>query len=193
MRFLRDALITFGALVAIAWIVAYARVRAGLAADAEPGTVERAIASRLVRLSIPADVKQRNNPFRTDGTVWQAAADYYGDHCAACHGSDGHGQTVLGQNMYPKTPDLADPAVQRFSDGELFYVIQNGVRWTGMPAWKREYSPDETWRLVSLIRAVPHLARGALESAALGAEPETTAHHLHQTPEDGAETDHSKH
>jgi len=183
MRFLRDALITLVVLIAVVWIAAYSRVRAGgLAADAEPGRVERAIASRLNRLSIPADARQQNSPFRADTTVWRTAADHYGDHCAACHGGDGHGATVLGQHMYPKTPDLADPAVQRLSDGELFYVIQNGVRWTGMPAWKHEHSPDDTWRLVSFIRAVPHLTRDDLESAGLDAAGEAGGHH-HQEHE----------
>jgi hypothetical protein len=54
------------------------------------------------------------------------------------------GEAVMGQNMFPKVPDLAEPVVQRSSDGDLFYIIQNGVRWTGMPAWKGEHSADES-------------------------------------------------
>jgi mono/diheme cytochrome c family protein len=69
--------------------------------------------------------------------------------------------------MYPKSPDLADPAVQRLSDGELFCIIQNGVRWTGMPAWKHDHSTEETWRLVSFIRALPTLTRTDLEGVGL--------------------------
>jgi cytochrome c553 len=184
MRFLRDALITIAVLIVIVWAVAYTRVRAGgLSAEAEPGEVERAIASRLVRLSIPSDAKQKKNPFGTDSTIWRTAADHYGDHCAACHGSDGHGKTDLGENMYPKTPDLTDQAVQRLSDGELFYIIQNGVRWTGMPSWKHEHSPEDTWRLVSFIRAVPELTRADLESVGL----ETTEQDEHHRHEAGAE------
>jgi mono/diheme cytochrome c family protein len=179
MRFLRDALITILVLVVIVSVVAYSRVRAGgLSAEAEPGRVERAIASRLARLSIPSDAKQQANPFRADTTVWRTAADHYGDHCAGCHGPDGHGKTVVGQAMYPKTPDFADPTVQGRTDGELFYVIQNGVRWTGMPAWKHEHSPDDTWRLVSFIRAVPTLTRADLQS--VGLDSSTEHHEPHQ-------------
>src|SRR5262245_43528097 len=168
MHFLRDALITIVILIVIVWLVAYSQVRAGgLSADADPGNIERAIASRLVRLSIPTDVKQQNNPFGTDATLWRTAADHYGDHCATCHGSDGRGQTVVGENMYPKSPNLADAAVQRLSDGELFFIIQNGVRWTGMPAWKHDHSAEETWRLVSFIRAIPTLTQSDLEAVGL--------------------------
>jgi len=70
----------------------------------------------------------------------------------------------MGENMYPRVPDLADPAVQRFSDGALFSIIQNGVRWTGMPAWKREHSPEDTWKLVAFVRRVPSLTAADLEA-----------------------------
>ena len=176
MRFVRDALITVALLVVLVWLVAYPRVRAGgLAADAQPGKLEQAIATRLARLSIPADARRQESPFRADASTWRTAAEHYRDHCAACHGDDGHGKTQLGQAMYPKTPDLADPIVQRMSDGELFYVIQNGVRWTGMPAWKREHTTDDTWRLVSLVRALPTLTHADLQSAGLGSQPEQNA------------------
>ena len=165
MRFLRDALITLIVLFAVVLILAYTRIRAGgLSADTEPGTVERTVAARLVRLSIPTDAQRLQNPFREDSAAWRAAADHYDDHCAICHGSDGHGRTEMGENMYPKVPDLADAGVQRLSDGALFSIIQNGVRWTGMPAWKREHSAEETWQLVSFIRKVPSLTSQDLES-----------------------------
>jgi len=164
MRFLRDALITLVVLVAVISIVVYARVRAGgLSADATPGAVERTVASRLVRLSIPSDAQQRQNPFASDANAWRAAADHYGDHCAVCHGADGHGRTEMGENMYPKVPDLAAPSVQNLSDGAIFSIIENGVRWTGMPAWKNEHSDEESWRLVSFVRKVPSLTAQDLE------------------------------
>ena len=146
------------------WVVIYLRLRAGaLSADSQPGAIERAAASRLVRLSIPADADRQQNPFQADAETWRSAVAHYGDHCAVCHGRDGRGKTDLGQNMYPTVPDLADASVQRKSDGALFYIIQNGVRWTGMPAWKREHSPEDTWRLVSLIRKMPSLTLEDIE------------------------------
>ena len=161
MRFVRDAFITIVVLIVVVWFIAYYRVRAGgLAADAEPGQFERAVATRLERLSIPAGARELNNPMgTTDPTIWRTAADHYGDHCAGCHGKDGHGKTDMGENLYPKTPDLAGPAVQRLSDGELFYIIEFGVRFTGMPAWGDGSSEGEKigWNLVHFIRRLPSL------------------------------------
>jgi mono/diheme cytochrome c family protein len=163
MRFLRDAIITIVLVALVAAAAVYVQIRrGGLSADAQPGTVERAIAARLVRLSIPPDAKRQQNPLR-DGNAWRSAVAHFQDHCALCHGRDGRGRTGMGDNMYPKVPDLTASATQTRSDGELFYIIQNGVRWTGMPAWKREHSPEETWSLVSFIRKMPSVTGPELE------------------------------
>jgi mono/diheme cytochrome c family protein len=90
------------------------------------------------------------------------------------------------KNMYPKASDLTHPDVQQRSDGALFYIIQNGIRWTGMPAWKNEHSPDETWKLVTFIRKAPTLTEADLrteEATGITGEkpparkPETPRHH----------------
>jgi len=186
MRFLRDAIISILVLVLVIWIATYARLRAGaLSADVQPGAIERAVAARMVRLSIPRDADRQPNPFAADAGAWRAAVDHYEDHCAACHGRDGRGRTDIGENMYPKVPDLADARIQAMSDGALFHIIQNGVRWTGMPAWKREHSPDDTWKLVSLIRKVPSLTTEELDSLrkshdAMPAAPGDHEHHEHE-------------
>jgi mono/diheme cytochrome c family protein len=178
MRFLRDAVITVVVVVAVIGVLAYARMRAGgLSADAEPGAFERTIATRLLRLSIPPDAERQKNPFADDATAWRDIAVHYEDHCAMCHGSDGRGRTDLGENMYPKVPDLADASVQRLSDGALFSIIQNGVRWTGMPAWKREHSPEDTWKLVSFVRRVPSLTPSDLEDLRQHDERSHDDHH----------------
>jgi mono/diheme cytochrome c family protein len=85
----------------------------------------------------------------------------------------------MGENMYPRVPDFADPAVQGLSDGVLFWIIQNGVRWTGMPAWKHEHTPEDTWKLVSFIRKVPSLTSEDLESLehASGSDEHGADHH----------------
>lgn len=178
MRFLRDALITILLLIVVVIVVAYARIHAGgLSADAAPGRVEKVVATKLVRLSIPADADQRQNPFRGDANAWMTAADHYEDHCAVCHGVDGRGHTDMGENMYPKVPDLNDADVQQLSDGTLFYIIQNGVRWTGMPGWKHEHSEDETWRLVSFMRKIPSLTVDDLARAGVDVHAHDHDHH----------------
>jgi len=164
MAFVRDALITVLVIIVVIVAVGYARVKdGGLSAEAEPTRIESSVARRLVRLSIPADVKNMKNP--AGGDAWRDAVDHYEDHCAACHGKDGRGKTHIGENMYPRVPDLASDTIQQMTDGELFGVIQNGVRWTGMPAWKSEHSEDDTWKLVSFVRKVPTLTESDVMEA----------------------------
>ena len=63
----------------------------------------------------------------------------------------------MGRNLYPRAPDMRLPATQGLSDGELFYIIENGIRLTGMPAWGTSGSEEESWKLVHLIRKLPRL------------------------------------
>ena len=164
MRFVRDAVITLVLVALVIGGIVYMQVRrGGLSADAQPGAVERALATLLVRLSIPADADRQQNPFRGDVTAWRSAVEHFQDHCAICHGRDGRGKTEVGENMYPKVPDLATSTTQARSDGALFHIIQNGIRWTGMPAWKKEHSPEDTWKLVAFIRKAPTLTEADMK------------------------------
>ena len=86
-------------------------------------------------------------------------AALYSQNCARCHGNDGRGDTELGRGLYPRAPDMTLPATQELSDGELFWIIENGVRLTGMPAWGdlAAEGGHESWELVHFIRRLPHL------------------------------------
>jgi mono/diheme cytochrome c family protein len=83
---------------------------------------------------------------------------HFADHCAICHGNDGSCDTMMGSGLYPKPPDLRLTETQNLSDGELFWIIENGVRFTGMPAFSNHHSsPEDTWKLVQFIRHLPQL------------------------------------
>ena len=72
----------------------------------------------------------------------------------------------------------------------MFYIIQNGVRWTGMPAWKHDHTAEETWRLVSFIRTLPGLTHTDLESAGLlTGEQGQHGHHEHGMETNGEPKD----
>ena len=99
---------------------------------------------------------ETRNPISFSPEVWAEARAHFADHCASCHGNDGRGHTDMGRNLYPKAPDMRLPDTQRLTDGELYWIIQNGVRLTGMPAWGDGSDSDaDTWKLVHFVR---HLA-----------------------------------
>ena len=136
----------------------------GISARADPGRIETAVARTMRRLAIPRSDRDRPNPIQATAEVMAAGMSHYADHCAACHANDGSGETDIGLGLYPKPPDMRLPATQSLTDGELFYIIENGVRLTGMPAWGtgRPEEAEETWHLVHFIRHLPDLTEGEL-------------------------------
>ena len=91
---------------------------------------------------------------------------HFADHCAVCHGNDGRGDTAYGRNLYPRAPDLTAAATQTLSDGELFYFIEHGIRFTGMPGFGTG-SPEserESWELVHFIRHLPRITQQELDA-----------------------------
>jgi plastocyanin len=149
MRVVITAVLGAGLAIGAAWVVLRHN---GLAADRAPGALETFVARHLVELSIPSSVRAMTGP--TAAASGDGAARFSA-HCATCHGSDGRGHTEIGPRMYPPVPDLASPEIQAMSDGALFSIIQHGVSWTGMPAFRSTQSPSDTWALVAYIRHLP--------------------------------------
>jgi len=129
--------------------------------EAQPGALETSVARRLRALAIPRAAVQRQNPVPASTETIAEGMAHFADHCASCHANDGGGDTEMGRNLYPKAPDMRLPATQQLSDGALFYIIENGVRLTGMPAWGTGTPEGETesWGLVHFIRYLPKLTK----------------------------------
>jgi plastocyanin len=171
-------LITAALVAAIALVIAFVMIgNNGLAADRAPGRLETFVARRLVVLSIPASARAMTGA-AADGAGTRATsdgADRFAAHCASCHGSDGRGRTEIGPRMYPPVPDLASPEIQSMSDGALFSIIQHGVSWTGMPAFRSTQSSDDTWTLVAFIRHLPPPTAQQMRAPATASDAKTIA------------------
>jgi mono/diheme cytochrome c family protein len=144
---------------AVASVAVYAVYARGLSAREEPSRVEKWIARRVRMAAVPRDAENRANPVPNTPEVLAEARAHWADHCASCHGNDGSGDSMMGKRTYPPAPDMRLPDTQNMSDGALFYVIQNGVRMTAMPAWGSGSGHDEedSWKLVRFIRHLPQL------------------------------------
>jgi mono/diheme cytochrome c family protein len=143
--------------LAVAGTVAYI-VSRGVSAKDAPTSAEAFIARELRHFAIPTRARILPNPVRRSSEVLARAKAHFADHCASCHGNDGRGMTLLGRGLYPKPPDMTEAATQLLSDGEIYYIIENGVRFTGMPGFAEESGNDqdkETWELVHFIRHLP--------------------------------------
>jgi predicted CXXCH cytochrome family protein len=129
-------------------------IRHGFSTANEPSYLERVAARTARNLSIPAKARNEANPFQPTYENLTEARESFIARCASCHGPDGSGMTELGRHLYPKVPDLRLSDTQNLSDGEIRYIIRNGVRLTGMPGWARPHDEqnDDSWKLVLFIR-----------------------------------------
>jgi mono/diheme cytochrome c family protein len=138
-------------------------LHSGLSARAKPSALEKTIARTVRKMAVPSKKHSATNPIADSREVQRDARLHFADHCALCHANDGSGDTPIGQGLYPKPPDLRAADTQNLSDGDIFWVIENGVRLTGMPAFGSGDESDHagaelTWKLVHFIRHLPKLS-----------------------------------
>ena len=131
-------------------------VNHSFSARSKPTWYEAALARHARRLATEPGAQNMTNPLPPTPINVAEGRDHFADHCAICHANDGSGKTMMGSNMYPPAPDMRDKASQELSDGELLYIIKNGIRFTGMPGWGGE--AEENWKLVLFIRHLPKLS-----------------------------------
>ncbi len=136
--------------------------RSGLSALPEPSSAEATIARGVRRFATPGQARGRQNPVPLDAHVLAEGRAHFADHCASCHANDGSGATEVGRRLYPRAPDMRLPATQQLTDGELFYIIENGIRLTGMPGWGGGDDERDSWELVHFIRHLSKLTREEL-------------------------------
>lgn len=146
-------------LIVIAAIPIVLIVQRGVSARDQPTRFEAVIARTLRHFAVPAKLRNARNPIPLTPDVLSEATRHFADHCAQCHGNDGRGKTEMGENLYPKAPDMTLAETQNLSDGELFAIIRNGVRLTGMPAWGGNGDDADDWKLVHFIRRVPKMTK----------------------------------
>jgi len=160
MRRRLTVLFIVAAVFVVLAVVALARtLRYGFSAHDEPTAIERIVARTVRHWAVPSDLRNRRNPIALTPEVLAESRAHFADHCAACHGNDGKGRSGMGASMYPRTPDMTLAATQSLSDGELFSIIENGVRLTGMPGFGSgtAESAAGSWTLVHFIRHLPKL------------------------------------
>ena len=154
-------------LIGIGVVISASVLHDGLSAKATPTRMEALVARNARHLAIPRNARLTQNPVLDSPEIQREARLHFADHCAICHGNDGRGDTPIGKGLYPKPPDLRKPRTQELSDGELFWIIENGVRFTGMPAFGGNPEHDhgsgnhgggqDSWKLVHFIRHLPYL------------------------------------
>ena len=146
-------------------IIAYSIVSRGLSTHDDPSRAEAILARVMRNWATPQAVRNRTNPVEPTEAVLQQALNHYADHCATCHANNGSGDTAIGRSLYPRAPDMRAETTQSLTDGELFSIIEHGIRLTGMPGWGNG-TPEgerESWALVHFVRRLPKLTDEDIE------------------------------
>jgi mono/diheme cytochrome c family protein len=147
----KAVVITLSTLILLTLVICYGLLRSGsLSARDKPGFVEYAIANYALDLSIPAAAKRERNPIPATPDALVAGTKSFSENCAVCHGNDGAGRTNTAKGLSPGVPNLRAEHVQKLADGQMFYLIKDGIRFTGMPAW--DLRDEQIWKLVLVIR-----------------------------------------
>lgn len=147
-------LFTFGAFVGL--IVLYAGLFNVSALWEDPALVrwvlnetrERSVSSRAASIQAPelGGAEQIEEGFRS-----------FREMCAICHTPPEAKDSPTAQGLNPQAPDLAKKA-EHMSEAELFWVIKNGIRMTGMPAWGPTHKDPELWNIVAFIKTLPNMS-----------------------------------
>ncbi len=156
---LRALALVLVVLLAAGGLAAYFITSRGLSTRVPPTWVEATLARAMRAWATPRQMRDTKNPVQATPEVQEEALAHFADHCASCHANDGSGQTDMGQSFYPPAPDMRAAATQALTDGELFSIIEHGIRLTGMPAWGTGTPEGEhqSWALVHFIRRLPSL------------------------------------
>ena len=143
----------------------------GFSSRPEPSNMEASIAMKAYDSSTPGRYKKMQNPLGAQDVNLIESGGHYEEHCAVCHGDDGSGTPKFHGIMYPRPTDLRSEETQEMSDGELYWVIKNGVRWSGMPAFGKTGDNDEhAWKMVAYVRHLPKLTPAELQEVLQEAE-----------------------
>ena len=150
-----------GVLLSILVLIVLSFVRGmGISAKRDPTALEERVAKAVWRFLVPPEHRTLTNPVPATPEVIRAGLEHWADHCATCHANDGSGETEIGRGLHPPAPDMRMARTQHLTDGELFYAIEEGIPFTGMPAWGTGTDDGErsSWELVRLIRRLPDLS-----------------------------------
>jgi mono/diheme cytochrome c family protein len=121
----------------------------------EPGQIETFLATTAKHFLVDRSSRQGIPPAPKNLPESIGEGDkLYAVDCSMCHGADGHTSTDTGRWMYPRASDLTSPEVQQYSGRELFWIVKNGIRLSGMPAFGKVESDEHIWNLVNYLKSL---------------------------------------
>jgi mono/diheme cytochrome c family protein len=123
----------------------------------KPGKLEHKLADYVTSHWVHGNADQKLNPLPPTPENLKAGQRDFEEHCSGCHGLEGNGENRFEADFYPPVPKLTGGA-QKWSDGELYFIIANGISMTGMPGFAKNHDSKEIWGMVLWVRHLPQLS-----------------------------------
>jgi mono/diheme cytochrome c family protein len=154
------------ATILVAMACGYAVLRSGLVpanADASPGGFETWATNASLDATLARDAPKGPNPVAPTDANLIAGIDLYGQHCAICHGTakGDASASAVAKGEYPSPPQLATDGIEEDPEGYSFWIIEHGIRWTGMPSWKGTLTDQQIWTLALFLKHMDKLPPAA--------------------------------
>lgn len=124
--------------------------------DVQAGPIESWISMPALDASLRRHAPNLTNPVHAGQPDLLAGMNLYQSHCANCHGDPAHPTAALANSFEPPPPQFMKEAPD-MPAYQNFFVIQHGIRWTGMPAWGHILSEQQMWQLTTFLGRMPHL------------------------------------
>jgi thiosulfate dehydrogenase len=155
-RFLAGIIFAF--FLAVVFVFSYVKFGfVPVATDSPDMPFERTLAHMGLNAHIDKEAP-KNPPFQASKDDFMSAAHLYREHCAVCHGLPNEPKTAIAKGMYPRPPELLkDKGVTDDPAGETYWKVANGIRLTGMPAYKKTLSENEMWQISQMLAAADKL------------------------------------
>jgi mono/diheme cytochrome c family protein len=149
-------------------------------AEIPPSKMETRLATLALNRSVAKRAPNRKNPLPATPENLRGGLAHFRENCVVCHGAPGVDPGEIGQGLNPGAPDLTLPRVQERTDGQLYWLVDEGIRMTGMPAFGPTHGENELWQIVAFLRHLPEITDE--EKAQLKGETAGAEHHHEEAP-----------
>ena len=146
--------------IIIVLLVAFVYIRFGFAdprADIPVGTLEAKIAMPALDAAVDRRAPEVHNPIQASDDNLLVGMNIYQTNCASCHGDIQQPRAVLVDSLYPRAPQFLQDAPD-MPEHQNFYIIQHGIRLSGMPAWKGALKENEIWQVTTFLSHMDKLS-----------------------------------
>jgi thiosulfate dehydrogenase len=168
-------------------LAAFCYVRFGFVdprADAEIGALEAGVAMPALDASVDRRAPKTQNPIQPTDDNLMAGMKIYQSACAGCHGDIVHSHSGFGDSFYPRAPQFVEDAPD-MPENQNFYIVEHGVRLSGMPSWKTSFKEQQMWQVTTFLSHIDKLPPQVLAAWKTAANGPETAGSADEVPKTG--------